>query len=72
MSELVIAAGVGAPGHGPGMALQTTGTLLSSLRKEHFGKIQSGCLSLTVVERSMHLVLKKSEAVSDDQAISIW
>ena len=72
MSELVIAAGVGTLlVMGSGMALQTTGTLIkqseekTTLRQNSINGLR---LMRSEVERSMHLVLKKSEAVSDGQA----
>ena len=72
MSELVIAAGVGTLlVMASGVALQTTGSLIkqteekATLRQNSINGLR---LMRSEVERSMHLVLNKSEAVSDDQA----
>ena len=72
MSELVIAAGVGTLLiMASGVALQSTGTLIkqseekTTLRQNSINGLR---LMRSEIERSMHLVLKKSESVTDDQA----
>ena len=72
MSELVIAAGVGTLLiMASGAALQSTGTLIkqseqkTTLRQNSINGLR---LMRSEVERSMHLVLNKSENISDDKA----
>merc|ERR1712224_69961 len=71
MSELVIAAGVGTLLiTASGMALQSTGTLVkqseekTTLRQNSTNGLR---LMRSEVERSMHLVINKSENFDDDQ-----
>ena len=71
MSELVISAGVGTLLiMASGMALQSTGTLIkqsedkTTLRQNSTNGLR---LMRSEVERSMHLVLNKTEAFSEDQ-----
>ena len=72
MSELVISAGVGTLLiMASGMALQSTGTLIkqsedkTTLRQNSTNGLR---LMRSEVERSMHLVLNKTEAFSEDQS----
>ena len=72
MSELVIAAGVGTLLiMASGVALQSTGTLIkqsedkTTLRQNSTNGLR---LMRSEVERSMHLVLNKSEAFTEDQS----
>ena len=72
MSELVIAAGVGTVLiMASGVALQSTGTLINqSQQKTTLRQNSTNGLRLmrSEVERSMHLVINKSETFTDDQA----
>lgn len=72
MSELVIAAGVGTLLiMASGVALQSTGTLIKqSEEKTTLRQNSTNGLRLlrSEVERSMHLVINKSESFTDDQA----
>ena len=71
MSELIIAGGVGTLLiMASGVALQSTGTLIKQTEEKTTSRQNSlnGLRLLrSEVERSMHLVINKSEAFSDDQ-----